>query len=172
VGQRFVEQERPRHAHQRAADAGEARLAGRERAGHPRQQAGEPEQPAAGGDPALGLRCGHAVRARRAREVGGDVEERHEGGVVEDHRHVALRRGDGRDVLPGDVDPAALHGLQPGDRPERGGLPAPGRPDDREHLPRIGQQRHPAQGGTVAAEGDGDVQQSGRPLARSHGSGP
>jgi hypothetical protein len=130
--------------------------------GQPGQQADQPEQLAARHDPLRSLRLPHPERARRPREVGGDVEERHERGGAEDHRDVALGDRDTRDVAPTHQDPPAAHLLEPGDGAQRGGLAAPRRPDDREHLAGLGQQRDPAKSG-ITAVGDRDVHEPGAP---------
>src|SRR3712207_7488651 len=51
--------------------------------------------------------------------------------VLEHHRDVAVLRRHVRDVAVADVDVPLVDVLQPREHPQRGGLAAPGRPEDR-----------------------------------------
>jgi hypothetical protein len=68
------------------------------------------------------LLLGHSLLLEREAHVGGDVELRIEGVVLEDHRDVAVARSHGRDVALGDQDPSRIERLDSGEHPQRGRL--------------------------------------------------
>ena len=78
------------------------------------------------------------LRSPRELEAEGDVlRDRHvrvERVVLEHHRDVAVPLQDVVDPLAADVEIAGRDVLEPGDHPQRGGLPAAGGPDEHEQL--------------------------------------
>ena len=80
----------------------------------------------------LGLRRLALLQPERQVLVDGHV--RVERVVLEHHRDVAVARRDVVDHAVADRDRAGRDLLQPGHHPQRGGLPAPGRPDEDHEL--------------------------------------
>lgn len=75
-------------------------------------------------DPPPALGPPDAVHPEPEGDVGADVPVREELVVLEHQAEAAPVHRDAALVLAGQQDPAAVHGLEPGDGPEQGGLPA------------------------------------------------
>src|SRR5204863_2037625 len=101
IGERLVEEEERRLAHDRARERDPLALASRELAGLAREQVPDPEQARGPLDLLLPLGRGHPLGLERKRDVSEDGEVRVEGVALEDHRDPALTR---RQVVD---DPAA-----------------------------------------------------------------
>ena len=80
---------------------------------------------------------GHRLAAKfeRERDVAPHRATRQERALLEDHGDVAIARRDSGDVAPVNQHSAALHGGEPGDRPQQRRLAAARRSDDRNELP-------------------------------------
>ena len=129
VGERFVEEEHLRLAHDGAAHRHALALAARKLARVAREVVGQPED---------GGRLVHPPLDRLGRLVGQLQAERHvvlhghvrvEGVVLEHHRDVPFLGGDVVDHPVADTDLPAGDFLEPRDHAEQGGLPAARRAD-------------------------------------------
>ena len=70
--------------------------------------------------------------------------------ALEDERDIAVLRLEADDAPPVDADVAAIGMLEASEHAQRGGLPAPGRPEQHEKLAVGDVQRQPAHGGRIA----------------------
>ena len=134
VRQRLVHQEDARLAHDRPAHRDPLPLAAGEGAGLLLQLAGEAEDLRRIGHAALDLALREAPHLEAERHVVVDRHVRIERVVLEDHRDVALLRGQVVDDLVADPDLAVGHLLEAGDHPERGRLAAAGGADEDHQL--------------------------------------
>ena len=85
-------------------------------------------------DAAGRLLLGDALAIEPERDVGGDVEMRKQGVVLEDHVDRALVRRVVGHVAAAQQDPATARDLEATDHPQRGGLAAARRAEEREEL--------------------------------------
>ena len=83
--------------------------------------------------PRLGL--GDALAAQPERHVVAHVEMREQRVVLEDHVHRALVGGVARNVPPAQLDPSPGRLFEPADHPQRRGLAAAARAEQREEFP-------------------------------------
>ena len=134
IGQRLVEQEQLRIAHQRTPHRHALALAARKLTGLAVEEQLDLQQRR---DPLhrrvlLGLWHAAALHAE------GDVLARRHGRIervgLKHHRDVAILRRDRIDERPVDADLALADGLESGDHGEQGRLAAPGRADERDEL--------------------------------------
>ena len=124
VGQRLVEQEDLRLAHDGTADRDALALAAREFARAALQQRLELQDARGLGDARLDLGLGRSGEPEAEAHVGGNVHVGVERVGLEHHGDLALR---GREIVhlaAADGDGAARYGLQPGDGAQQGGLAA------------------------------------------------
>ena len=155
VGQRLVEQEYGRIAHQRTADRDALALAARELVGPSLEQLLDLQHRRGLPDPALDLRLGRLRHLEAERQVAAHVHARIERVGLEHHGDAVLGLLPG-DVAPADPDLAGLDLEQAGDRVEQGRLAAARRAEQDQELALLDVDRqaveHPDR-----AEDDGDV---------------
>jgi hypothetical protein len=135
VGQRLVHQEDLRGADDRAAHRHPLALTTGERLGLAVEILLEVEDLGGLGDPFGDLCLVLAGDLQREAHVVRDGHVRVERVVLEHHRDVAVLGRQVRDVALADADRTAVDVLEPGEHPQRGGLPAAGGADQDEELP-------------------------------------
>ncbi|EAR50929.1 hypothetical protein OG2516_13691 [Oceanicola granulosus HTCC2516] len=135
VGERLVEQERLRLAHQRPPHRHPLALPARERLGQPVEQPRQPQRLGGLADGADALGLGAAGDLHREAHVAGDRHVRVERVGLEHHRDVAVARGDVVHPPPADGELARTDRLEAGDHAQQGGLAAARRPDQHDELP-------------------------------------
>ncbi len=134
IGQRFVEQEQARIAHDGAADGDALALAAGELARQALQQAGDAQHLGGLAHPCLDLGLRRLARAQAEGDVLEHVHVRVERVVLEHHGDVAIARAHMVHHAPADLDGAFLGFLQPGDGAQQGALAAARRPDQHGEL--------------------------------------
>ena len=134
VGERLVHQEHLRVAHERAAERDALLLAAGELARLAVQQRLELDRRRRAAHPRVDLVLRRLAPPQREREVVVDRHLRVQRVVLEDHRDVALARGDAVDHALADADLALGDRLEPGEHPQRGRLAGARRPDQHEEL--------------------------------------
>ena len=144
VGERLVEEEDLRLAHDGAADGHALALTAGQGAGLALQELLDAQEHRRLLDALLDLRLGELAQLQTERHVVVDGHVRIEGVVLEDHGDVPVF---GRDVVDhpvADLDGPLGNLFQAGDHPEGGGLPAPGRPDQDDELLVVDGETHVA----------------------------
>jgi hypothetical protein len=134
VGQRFVQQEHLRLAHQRPAQRHALALAAGQRGGPALQQRPQLQPVGRGFDARGDLGLRHAAQREPERQVLGHGHVRVQRVALEHHRDVAILRRDVVDHAVVDAQRAAADLLQPGDHPQQRGLAAARRPDQHQQL--------------------------------------
>ena len=141
VGERLVHQEHLRVAHQRAPERHALLLAAGELARLAVQQPVELDRGGGAAHTRVDLRLVRLAPPQREGEVVVDRHLRIQRVVLEDHRDVALARGDAVDHALADADLALGDRLEPGQHPQRGRLARARRPDQHEELAVAGLER-------------------------------
>jgi len=134
VRQRLVHEERLRLAHDGAAHRHALPLAAGQRGGLALEVGLQAEHLGGVADPPVDLVLGGVAQLQAERQVLLDRHVRVQRVVLEDHRDVPVLRGQVVDDLLADRDRAAGNLLETRDRPQRRGLPAPGRTDEHHEL--------------------------------------
>ena len=134
IGERLVEQEDLRLAHDRPADRHALALAARKFARLALQERLQPQDPRGLRHLGVDLPLRLAGHLERKAHIGRHRHVRIERVGLEHHGDAALGRILVGDVAAADLDPALAYPLQPGDHPQQGRFPAAGRPDEHQEL--------------------------------------
>ena len=135
IGERLVEQEHLRVAHDGAAHGDALALAARELAGVAREQRGEPQYVGCDLHALVDLGLRRVAQLHREAHVGGHGHVRVERVVLEDHGHVALLGRHVVDDAVADADLAAADVLQARDHAQERGLAAARRAHQHHEFP-------------------------------------
>ena len=127
VGERLVEEEDAGIAHHGAAQRDALLLSPGQLAGTAREEVRQSEHVGRSPHPLLDLLPARTAHLQPESQVPGDGHVRVEGVALEDHRHVALARGEIVHGPPPDPHLPRRRLLQPGDQAQQGALSAPRR---------------------------------------------
>jgi hypothetical protein len=134
VGERFVEEEHLRAAHDRAPHGHALPLSAGELLGAALEQVLDAEHRHRLGDQALALGLGGAAHLQAELQVLAHGEVRVERVALKDHGDVTVLRRELGDVSVADHQLAVARGLEPGDDPQRRRFAAAGGPEQHEKL--------------------------------------